>query len=783
MTATLFDPSAKVSRPMNPPGWAYALTFVGGSMTLLPWLNAFKTKMGRMAFLAHAVLPWVLPWVVPINWLFVVVFWLVWNGVFGLLFLTLKPPLRQVGLHLPRITWLKRGIGAALAVLPMGCMLVALERWAADAIWSGLYPVNASLDTISFEVFALWQHFALLLLFTGVQAARTGESLTPARLLALLGFTFTGYFLINQAYMGMMAIPSWHLLEREVFSAGIEHGRELLYHMLNFIALPLISAAAYRSWLHRETLWSNWMRSLAGLLLALAGLSFASGMPIYYALLVGMEHEKAARPERAIPWYGKALTWSRSDQLNSYLQFHMGLLWRKQGRLDLAHEAFMRVLVSYPHDHELLVMAHEFRGRLENITDSTRRVIPGIEARTEYKNAYCVPNSLGLVLNYWGDRTGAKKIGAEITQLDQGSFITDAVHFAERRGFKSLVLPMRELEDVFKLIDHGFPVLTFIPGHVLAVFGYDRALQTLVTYDVNTVDIWDDQRWSVFQREWSQDYNTLAVVVPEAKLGEVRGLLGDDAEAKSEAYIQYLLGSLSDDIDEKARYLERASGHHLFFATWEREALLEKSLYSAAEDSAARDFLWRHRLPESQRLGYLRSLYATGHCREALVFLNRLKAENTLEQSMQLVRAGCLARTGLADSAVGVLLDETETASLPAPLLRFLLRELVATGETETAYDMALQALDQEDGVDGETAGLAISQVLARENSDPSEHEAMVDRLEAYLTRQNGYDTTALAALQRLAPAKRFNPEDELQRDAFLKRLELWRQRHLSLRR
>lgn len=765
------------------PGWVYALTFIGGSATTLPWLGAFASGFARVAVVLHASMPWVLLGFAPINWLFLAVFWLAWNGLFGIVLLAFKPPLRQPSAALPRSGSLKRGIGAALALTPMGCMLVALERWLADAIWSGLYPVNASLETLSLEVIVLWQNFALLLLFAGLHAARAGAALTPSRLLFLLGVVFGGYFLMTQAYMGLMAIPVWHLQEREVFSSRIEHGRELLYHLLVFVALPLISASTYKLWLQREPFLAAWGRSMAGLLLALVGLCFASGMPIYYALLAGMEHEKAARPQKAIPWYGKALTWSRSDPLNSYLQFHMGLLWRKQGRLDLAHEAFIRVLVSYPHDQDLLVLAHEFKGRLENITDSTRRVIPGIEARTEYKNAYCVPNSLGLVLNYWGDRTGAKKIGAEITQLDQGSFITDAVHFAERRGFKTLVLPLRELEDVFRLIDRGFPVLTFIPGHVLAVFGYDRALQTLVTYDVNTVDIWDDQRWSAFQTAWSQDYNTLAVVIPDEKTGEIDSLLGPGVEAVSEAYIQYLLGVLSEDVDRKAQYLARSAGQGLFFASWEAEALLGKGHFSAEEGEAARRFLLRHRLPESQRLSYLRHLYATGHCREALDFLDSLQRQNGFESSMRLVRAGCLVRLGQADSAAGLLADAGETGSLPAPIQHFLIRQGIKSGNSDWAYDAALQALEQEDGLDGETATLAMGQVLTQEGEWPQDSVALAERLETYLNRHNGYDTLALAAYLRFAPAKRFNPEEELQRDVFLKRLEMRRQWHHSLTR
>jgi hypothetical protein len=770
----------------TPPGWAYPLVFIGGSILLLPWLRCWLKRSAQAGVVFHAALPWVLPWVVSINWLFIAVFWLAWNGVFGFLFLVFKPPLRHVETYDSRIKWVKRGLGAALALLPFGCMLVALEQYVADGWWSGFYPVNASLDSISFEVLTLWQNFGLLLLFVCLHAARTCEVFTPTRLLVLLGFSFTSYFIASQLYLGLMAIPAWQLIEREVFTRQVEHARNLVYHLLTFIAIPLLTASVFRRWLERKPFAAYWVKSLATLVLALFGLSFASGMPIYYALLMGMQQEKNATPEKAISWYAHGLTWSRSDRLNAYLQFHMGLLWRKQGRIDLAHDAFLKVLVNYPHDNDLLVMAHEFRARLEDAgADSAiRKVIPGIEARTEYKNAYCVPNSLGLVLNYWGDRTGAKTIGAEITQLDQGSFITDAVHFAERRGFLSLVLPLRDMQDIFKLVDHGFPVLTFIPGHVLAVFGYDNALRTLVTYDVNTVDIWDDQRWSVFQRDWSKQFNTLAVVIPENKLQEVEKILGDQILAKSEAYIQYLLASLlEDDVDGQARYYQKTDGHGLFFAAWEREQLLGEGKFSDSDNKSARSFIMAYSLAETERLGYLRWLYSMGHCAEALEFIAKYKSENTLEQSVQWIQAGCLNRLGLADSAVQILTNEVSTEMLSGPLFKFLLQSPAVREDADMLKEIGLETLKQTDGVDGETAELAIQGYLENLGSEPSEVEDAIDVLEGYLTRHNPYDTLALRALEARAGNKRFKPEQEFERDAFQKRLDLLRERRVSLER
>ena len=299
--------------------------------------------------------------------------------------------------------------------------------------------------------------------------------------------------------------------------------RETFFHLLVYFAIPAVLGSGFY-FVHKVSGHVSYKRrplreftlGMVSVVLALGMAAWISGMPIHYALLLGQQAEKSGRPTSAIAWYSRALTWSSSDRLKSYLQFRVGLLYRKTHQLDEARDAFMRVLVCYPHDETLLDDADEFKEKLAagRATQGRRVVIPGIEARTEYKSAYCVPNSLGLLLGFWGDRTGAKRIGSEITQLDRGSLLTDEVYFAESRGFAALAVPLCTFDQIDRLIDAGIPVLAFIPGHVIAVFGYDEALGTLVTYDVSTFDIWTDARLNHFAPDWSQSYNTLGSSYP-----------------------------------------------------------------------------------------------------------------------------------------------------------------------------------------------------------------------------------------------------------------------------
>ena len=515
----------------------------------------------------------------------------------------------------------------------MAVFLASMEQWLSDLLWSSYYPINASVDSISAELGVVWLNFGLLLFFSALQSSKEGETWSLSGLLGLILLTTGAHVFVNQIHLLLVTIPLWQVEELTIFPPWLDRTRQILFFVMWFSSIPLLVHHCLKSWRSGKGFIGAYVSGLMAVGLAMLGLAVVTGLPINYALLMGQHYEKSGTPRKAIPWYSRALAWSRSDNLKSYLQFRVALLHRKNGNLEESKEAFIRVLVKYYHDSRLLLEAHEFRDRLEKERDSTlkRVVIPGIEARTEYKSAYCVPNSLGLVLNFWGDRSGAKRIGAEITQLDRGSLITDEAFFSESRGFANLVLPLRSMQDIFKLIDHGIPVLAFIPGHVIAVFGYDQVLQTLVTYDVNTYDIWDDQRWSSFGQDWSHMYNTLGIVIPKERLPELKEILGSDIDVQNEAYLQFLIARMTeDDIDRRALHLGRSAGHGFFFADWEYENLIGKRPLPAVKDSAIAGFLIGHDVYESQILEYLQSLYQRGDYSRAIAFIERYRKENRL---------------------------------------------------------------------------------------------------------------------------------------------------------
>lgn len=102
---------------------------------------------------------------------------------------------------------------------------------------------------------------------------------------------------------------------------------------------------------------------------------------------------------------------------------------------------------------------------------------------------YCVPDSLALVMRYWGKDVSAGAIGRRITGLGKGTIVVDQRWFAEQQGLRHDFLPLAGIEDIRRCIDAGLPVLVYVPAHVFAIVGYDDVLETFVTYDVATRDI------------------------------------------------------------------------------------------------------------------------------------------------------------------------------------------------------------------------------------------------------------------------------------------------------
>ncbi|MFH0926360.1 MAG: C39 family peptidase [bacterium] len=252
-------------------------------------------------------------------------------------------------------------------------------------------------------------------------------------------------------------------------------------------------------------------------LLAGITLSITLGYPADAFLGLGRYFERTADPTKALWCYEHGLRKKPKDLVSSYLQFRVALLNHKLGNQTKAIQGFRRVVAKYTSNGELVRKANQFLDNLDRSAGKKRVILPGVETKTEYKGGYCVPNSLALAMHFWGSNITARKIGERITGLGSGTFVVNQTWFAEQEGFRHDFLPMASLEDVKQCINAGFPVLVYVPAHIFAIVGYDEALETFITYDVATRDVWVEYLQKDFIKAWKKQATTLVLAYPPEK--------------------------------------------------------------------------------------------------------------------------------------------------------------------------------------------------------------------------------------------------------------------------
>jgi len=292
---------------------------------------------------------------------------------------------------------------------------------------------------------------------------------------------------------------------------------------------------------------SRWMRiacvPLLNLSVALT-LAVYLGYPTQMLLALGHAFERQAEPERALWCYERGLAKEPDEDVASYLQYRTALLLYKLGRNEASRQALRRVVVKYTANKELVKKASRFLENLER-PPGQRKVLPGVDAPVEYKDGYCAPNSLALVMQFWGSDISAATIGSTITGLGTGSYSVDAAWFAREHDFAHDFLPQAELQDIQRLIDAGFPVLVYVPQHVFAVLGYDNALGSLVTYDVATADVWTEYNQMDFVRLWKRSAAVLSLVYPPQRAEALPADIRERLIRLSPHYLHYQIGLMN----------------------------------------------------------------------------------------------------------------------------------------------------------------------------------------------------------------------------------------------
>ncbi|GEM_PF-6789146 len=277
------------------------------------------------------------------------------------------------------------------------------------------------------------------------------------------------------------------------------------------LALPFL--AAYLAWNPGRTLRKHVLVTAICLLASLSG-CMSLGVISWVECAAGKSIERSGEPFRALKWYGRSLIRRSNPELVTYLQYRIGLLSYKSGQVDRAIASFRMIQTMNNDTPDLVVAAGNHLNRLLEHAAGDRVVLPGVETQTEFCPSYCAPNTLSLIFHYWDIEKRATEIGSEIATYLRGSEITDIVEYCNRQGFRHIMVPFMNDSDIRTILAAGIPVTAYIPGHVLAIFGFDERLRTYVVYDTASWDIWEDHPADDFMMQWSRTNYTGAIIAP-----------------------------------------------------------------------------------------------------------------------------------------------------------------------------------------------------------------------------------------------------------------------------
>lgn len=525
--------SVPLTSPLNP-GWLVLVTIIAGLAASGPLAGIFLFRCGyrKSAWAAGAGLGLIgiiifclAPlWDVEWYWTALVITAINISCGTALYFALQKPfrrfrelnplPEKEYGSYRHIISGIVGGfcIGVVTGILFAVVYLVILDR-----IFSTIIPVTFEDEYAAFRFTAGWLFFTLSGTVAGGFVGRFKPDIKPLQIILYTLILAWAQFSWLAMVECCIAVPG--------FQAGAATGGGWKAIMAPFIIFNMFIGFWWPIFLLYFIASQDSATGKLSRAFQAVGINFAAGLLLSITfgyttdmfLAAGIHLERSASTKKALWCYEHGLSKKPDSGIASYLQYRVSLLYHKLGDREKTIQGFTRLVAKYNANTKLVRKANRFLDSLGRSEIGKRVVLPGVESQTEYKGAYCVPNSLAVVMRYWGSEITARSIGKKITGLGSGTYAASQCWFAEQKGFKHEFLPMASRGDIIKCIDAGLPVLVYVPSHVFVIVGYDNALETFVTYDVATHDIWEEYIQEDFIKAWKRRATTMVLVYPPDK--------------------------------------------------------------------------------------------------------------------------------------------------------------------------------------------------------------------------------------------------------------------------
>ncbi|MBU1639797.1 MAG: hypothetical protein KKG53_04860 [Proteobacteria bacterium] len=215
--------------------------------------------------------------------------------------------------------------------------------------------------------------------------------------------------------------------------------------------------------------------------------------------------------------YSKTIPYIKHDKLLAALHHRLGVLNVMNENYQEALKAFKKVMADYSDDYDVYRKAKRY---LESYEKNISREIQGkkilnVQHQTFEQAASCFPNSLAVILNFYEEEPiSTRALSYSIKEgFDEGSFIWKAESFLEKNDYKLVTTLWQSKEMLIRLLEAGYPVLIYIPGHVYTLYGYDARMEMFFTFDTAQANRWNDNPFYDLQKTWMDTSFLMSAVV------------------------------------------------------------------------------------------------------------------------------------------------------------------------------------------------------------------------------------------------------------------------------
>ncbi len=327
-------------------------------------------------------------------------------------------------------------------------------------------------------------------------------------------------FVFIALYNAVILLLAVYPLQRLVPIAYYPQTAEYFFYGMLFLAICFSTFHLFR--VASGGYFKAGMTLLAGIPLIAFHVVVVSAYTVTINLGVASILEDRQRIDAAKAIYAKAIPYIRYDHLLAALHHRQGVLHVMNKEYPAAVESFKKVLTDYSENYEVYAKAKRYLEALdaETLKTASEGTILKVRHRTFEQAASCFPNSLSVILNFYGDQpVSTRKLSYAIKEsFSSGTFIWKAESFLEQNGYALATTYWQTRETLISLLESGYPVLVYVPGHVYTLYGYDGRMDMFFTYDTAKANRWDDKPFWTFQRAWMQSSFLMSVVVPKADL-------------------------------------------------------------------------------------------------------------------------------------------------------------------------------------------------------------------------------------------------------------------------